>query len=107
MPQSTSADEMSLEQAYEELVKSHRAAFERLARRLARDPEDAEDLLQETLVDAFRAFRNYRAGTHFYSWVARIMTNNHLDRVRRRRHLVVSLDQPTQDGEQAALDLPD
>jgi RNA polymerase sigma factor (sigma-70 family) len=86
-------------------VTSHRAAFERLARKLARDPEDAEDLLQETLVDAYRAFGNFRADSHFYSWVARIMTNNHLDRIRRRRVPAISLDQASADGE--AIELPD
>jgi RNA polymerase sigma factor (sigma-70 family) len=95
------------EHTFEALVHSHRAAFERLARRLSRDAEDAEDLLQETLVDAYRAFHNFRPGSHFYSWVARIMTNNHLDRIRRRRHVVVSLDQPVGDEESETLDVPD
>jgi RNA polymerase sigma-70 factor (ECF subfamily) len=94
------------EHSFDGLVTSHRAAFERLARRLARDPEDAEDLLQETLVDAYRAFGNFRADSHFYSWVARIMTNNHLDRIRRRRVPAISLDQASaEDGE--AIELPD
>jgi RNA polymerase sigma factor (sigma-70 family) len=96
-----------LDRNYEALVKSHRAAFERLARRLARDPEDAEDLLQETLVDAYRAFGKFRADSHFYSWVARIMTNNHLDRVRRKQHRIVSLDQAETDEAAETLDLPD
>jgi RNA polymerase sigma factor (sigma-70 family) len=104
MPSSTDANK---DQTYEALVRSHRAAFERLARRLARDPEDAEDLLQETLLDAYRGLHTYRAGTQFYSWVARIMTNNHLDRVRRKRHPVVSLDQAASDGQRGPLDLPD
>lgn len=94
-------------QSYEALVRSHRGALERLARRLARDAEDAEDLLQETLVDAYRAFGNFRANTHFYSWVARIMTNNHLDRIRRKHHPVVSLEQSGDEGESETLDLPD
>jgi RNA polymerase sigma factor (sigma-70 family) len=94
-----------LDRAYEALVKSHRAAFLRLARRLAKDPEDAEDLLQETLVDAYRAFGRFRAESHFYSWVARIMTNNYLDRIRRRQCALVSLDAPAEEAE--PLELPD
>src|SRR5687768_1697114 len=107
MRELTSTTDPELEQAYEALVRDHRAAFERLARRLTGNAEDAEDQLQETLVDAYRAFHTYRAGTRFYSWVARIMSNNHLDRVRRKRHPVVSLDQAIGEGEQSALELPD
>jgi len=92
---------------FESLAASHRAAFERLARRFTRNAEEAEDLLQETLVDAYRGFHGFRPDTHFYSWVARIMANNHLDRVRRKRHPVVSLDQPTENDRPVALDLPD
>lgn len=95
-----------LDQAYETLVVSHRAAFGRLARRLTRSSEDAEDLLQETLLDAYRAFRSFRPDSNFYSWVARIMTNNHLDRIRRKQHPVVSLDQQGPD-EASSLELPD
>ena len=65
---------------FEVLVRCHRAAFQRLARRLADSPEDAEDLLQETLLDAYRSFHRFRSGSHFYGWIARIMKNNQLDR---------------------------
>ncbi|MFN3649875.1 MAG: sigma-70 family RNA polymerase sigma factor [Armatimonadota bacterium] len=92
-------------ETYEELVARHRAAFQRLARRLAGNAEDADDLLQETLIDAYRGFHRFRADSQFYSWVARIMTNNHLDRVRRKQHPTVSLEQTTRDGQ--SLDLPD
>jgi RNA polymerase sigma factor (sigma-70 family) len=95
-----------LDETFNALAESHRAAFGRLARRLTRDPEDAEDLLQETLVDAYRAFHRFRANSHFYSWVARIMTNNHLDRVRRKQHPVVSLDQAGPEDANG-LELPD
>lgn len=107
MDQNAAPMQADLERSFERLVSSHRAAFERLARRLARDPEDAEDLLQETLVDAYRAFRNFRADSHFYSWVARIMTNNQYDRVRRRRHTLVSLDQASATEDAEPLELPD
>ena len=93
--------------SFEKLAALHRAAFQRLARRLARDPEDAEDLLQETLIDAYRAFGRFRANSHFYNWVARIMTNNHLDRVRRKHHPVVSLEQASDLQGTETLDLPD
>lgn len=98
--------ERELEQAFDTLVAAHRAAFGRLARRLARGAEDAEDLLQETLVDAYKGFRSFRTDSNFYSWVARIMTNNHLDRIRRKQHPVVSLEQGGSDAS-SPLELPD
>lgn len=95
------------QELFESLVRAHQAAFERLSRRMAGSPEDAEDLLQETLVDAYRGFHTFRPDTKFYTWVARIMTNNQLDRVRRKRHPVVSLDQVAEEGGGETLDLPD
>lgn len=94
-------------ETFEILVKNHRAAFERLARRLTHDPEDAQDLLQESLVDAYRAFHRFRPDSHFYGWVARIMTNNHLDRIRRKYHPTVSLEQATLGDGTETLELPD
>ena len=96
-----------LTEAFEALVQAHRAALSRLARRVSRDPEEAEDLLQETLVDAYRGFHRFRPESQFYSWVARIMSNNELDRARRRRLATVSLDQPLSDDGPEPLHLPD
>ena len=96
-----------LHTSYEALVMSHRAALARLARQLAGNVDDAEDLLQETLIDAYRAFSNFRPGSHFYGWVARIMRNNHLDRRRRKRHLTVSLDGADPTGAPEAMNFPD
>lgn len=98
--------ERELERTFDTLVDAHRAAFGRLARRLARGSEDAEDLLQETLLDAYKGFRSFRTDSNFYSWVARIMTNNHLDRIRRKQHPVVSLEQGGSD-EASPMELPD
>jgi RNA polymerase sigma-70 factor (ECF subfamily) len=92
---------------FEALIADYRAAFERLARRMARNAEDAEDLLQETLLDAYRSYPSFRSGTSFYSWVARIMMNNQLDRRRRKRHPVISLDHASADRDSEALELPD
>jgi RNA polymerase sigma factor (sigma-70 family) len=92
---------------FDSLVESHQAAFHRLARRLAPSLEDAEDLLQETLIDAYRGFHTFRPDTKFYTWVARIMTNNQLDRVRRKRHPMVSLEHLAEEGGQETLELPD
>ncbi|HEU4755002.1 MAG TPA: sigma-70 family RNA polymerase sigma factor [Armatimonadota bacterium] len=91
---------------FESLVRSHEPALRRLARRLTHSLEDAEDLLQESLVDAYRGFNGFRAGSHFYSWFARILSNNAIDMARRRRLPQVSLDETEQD-DRPAFELPD
>ncbi len=109
-PQSSSSEPQrytpEVEARYEAQVRAYRPAFERLARRLAGNADDAEDLLQESLVDAYRSYGRLRPNSHFYSWVARILTNNHLDRARRKRLPQVSLEQPGA-GDAETLELPD
>lgn len=92
---------------FDALAAAYRGALSRLSQRLARNPEDAEDLLQESLVDAYRAFGTFRAGSNFYSWMSRIITNNHLDRVRKKRVSTVSLEGTTPEGEADTLEVPD
>lgn len=93
--------------SFEALVRRDRAALQRLARRLTGDRDEAEDLLQESLLDAYRSFSRFRPGSHFYGWVGRIMRNNHLDRVRRKRCPTVPLDAGPAAGDGEGLDLPD
>lgn len=85
--------------AFEELLQRHLRGIYRVAYRLAGNHDDAEDLAQEALVEAFRAFDRYQPGTHFDRWLYRIMTHTHIDRLRRRgRRPEVSLDAPVGPG---------
>jgi RNA polymerase sigma-70 factor (ECF subfamily) len=52
---------------------------------MTRNRDDAEDLLQETSVQAFRAFQQFQPGTNFKAWFFRILTNLFYQRYRRRR----------------------
>jgi RNA polymerase sigma-70 factor, ECF subfamily len=45
---------------------------------LTRDPADAEDLVQETLSKAIRAFSSFQSGTNFKAWTMRILRNTFL-----------------------------
>lgn len=85
---------------------SHRQAFA-LAYRLTGNSADAEDLVQETFVRAFRFFHRYDDSLPFASWLYRIMTNIHIDGVRRKGRLrLTSLDHAgTDQGSQ--WELPD
>lgn len=69
---------------FEHLVRENQTAIFRVAYRLTGNRDEAEDLVQEALVEAFEAFGRFRPGTHFDRWVFRIMRNTFLDARRRR-----------------------
>ncbi len=49
-----------------------------VARWLARDPTEAEDLVQETFLKALRGFPSFEPGTNFKAWIFRILRNTYL-----------------------------
>ncbi len=72
--------------SWDDVVRLHSARVYRLAYRLSGNPQDAEDLTQETFVRVFRSLANYQPGT-FEGWLHRITTNLFLDLVRRRQRI--------------------
>ncbi len=64
---------------------AHADALFRLSRYLARDADEAEDLVQETYVHALRAWDQFTPGTDLRAWLFRILRNAHLSRRRRDR----------------------
>jgi len=59
-------------------------ALFRQARRLTRNHADAEELLQETLLNAYSGFPNFQPGTNFKAWIFRILHNRWCSDHRRR-----------------------
>jgi RNA polymerase sigma-70 factor (ECF subfamily) len=55
----------------------------RVARRMVKTREEAEDLVQDTYARAFRSWQSYTPGTNLRAWLLRILTNLNLDRGRR------------------------
>jgi RNA polymerase sigma-70 factor (ECF subfamily) len=55
------------------------------ALRMTRNPADAEDLVQETFLKAYSAFRTFRAGTNLKAWLYRILTNTYINGYRKRQ----------------------
>ncbi len=92
---------------FDGLVRStHRQAYN-LAYRLTGCSTEAEDLVQETFVRAFRFFGRYDETLPFTSWLYRIMTNAHIDMIRRKGKLkVTSLQIDSTDGTMTR-DVPD
>jgi RNA polymerase sigma-70 factor (ECF subfamily) len=74
---------------------------------LTGDTADAEDLVQEAFVRAYRFFHRYDDKLPFNSWMYRIISNAHIDLIRRRGKIKASsLDHSGSDGMQA-FDVPD
>lgn len=55
------------------------------ALRMTRNPADAEDLLQETMVKAYSGFRSFREGTNLKAWLYRILTNTYINSYRKKQ----------------------
>ena len=72
----------------------HLDALYRYALRLTRNERDAEDLLQDTFLRAFRFWEKYQQGTNCRAWLFRIMKNQFLNRVDKSKR---SLDQTSLD----------
>jgi RNA polymerase sigma-70 factor (ECF subfamily) len=62
------------------------------ALRMTRDRADAEDLLQETFLKAFRAYGRFEAGTNLRAWLFRILTNTYISTYRKRQRSPLETD---------------
>ncbi len=94
------------------LLAAHQEKLYRVAYRMAGHHEDAQDLLQDALLEAYRSFKKFQRGTYFDKWLYRIMTNTFIDRQRHKKRVgrVDSLDTPPaglEDGEMSAREIPD
>jgi RNA polymerase sigma-70 factor (ECF subfamily) len=68
---------------FEEMAATTKRRAYSMALQLTGNPPDAEDLLQETMVKAWRGFDSYIPGRPFLNWLLRIMQRAHLDSLRR------------------------
>lgn len=97
----------SVRSQFESLLRRHYRQTYSLAYRLTGHAAEAEDLVQETFLRAYRFFHRYNEDLPFANWVFRIMCNAHIDSVRRRGRLKqTSLEQPQATGS-ATWELPD
>lgn len=66
------------------LVSGHRRVMYALALRFCGNHHDAEDLMQEVFLNAYRALGRFRGASTFHTWLRRIMVNSFLSRRRRK-----------------------
>lgn len=80
--------------AYTELVDENASRIYRLALRMMGNEADAEDVLQETFLSAFKAIDSFEARSSLSTWLYRIANNAALMRLRRKEPVQVSVDEP-------------
>ncbi|HHU51685.1 MAG TPA: sigma-70 family RNA polymerase sigma factor [Firmicutes bacterium] len=87
---------------FEKEVADHEKALYHFAYRLCGNPEDAQDLLQEGLLKAYRSYNRFKKGTSFDRWVFQIIYRSFVDlyRKKKRRPFVSSLNETSPHFEQ-------
>ncbi len=82
------------------LVGRYEQRIYRLGYAITKNPEDAEDVLQETFLKAYANIGQFRKDSRFYTWLFRIAINEALTKLRRRHAPTwISLDQPADTDE--------
>lgn len=77
-------EEIQKQEDFEEEIIPHLDAMYNFALRLTSDPSDAEDLVQDTIVKAFRFFSSYEKGTNAKAWLFRILKNSYINNYRKQ-----------------------
>ena len=79
---------------FAELAMPFMSALYSAALRMTRNPSDAEDLVQETYLRAYRGFGGFKEGTNLKAWLYKILTNTFINsyRAKKRRPDEVDLD---------------
>ncbi len=100
------AEEISLEalkagsrSEFARLVERYSGQVYRLALKILNDPQDAEDVLQETFIKALRGLSSFEGRSSLSTWLYRIAVNEALMAVRKRKPDVVQMDAEKDDGE--------
>jgi RNA polymerase sigma-70 factor, ECF subfamily len=97
--------------SYIQLVEPHRAPLRAYCRRMLGSPDDAEDALQETLVNAWKGLPRFEGRGSLRGWLYRIATNVCLRAIERRRNRVMPIgDGPRadpHDGPTETVEIPD
>jgi RNA polymerase sigma-70 factor (ECF subfamily) len=100
---SSSQDDQPLA-GFEELALPLFDALYNFARWLARDSNDAEDLVQETYLKALRSFASFQSGTNFRAWIFQILRNTFLSSRSRLDRRMTTAMESEEDGPELAVD---
>lgn len=88
--------------AYAEMVDTYAGRIYNLALRLMGDEATAEDILQETFLNAFKAIDRFEGRSQLGTWLYRIANNTALMQLRKKEPVTFSIDSPveTDDGDE-------
>lgn len=93
--------------SFARLVEKYERRVYRLAYSIVKQPEDAEDVTQETFIQAFRALPTFRYDAAFYTWLYRIALNRALNNAGRQRRLALHFPPACEEGEDGDMESPD
>ncbi|MCG3211779.1 MAG: ECF RNA polymerase sigma factor SigW [Anaerolineae bacterium] len=85
--------------ACHDLVEKYSGKIYNVALRLTGHPEEAEEVLQETFINACKSAESFKGNSSLGTWLYRIATNNGLMRLRRRQPPTVPLESPPDQGD--------
>src|SRR3982074_906313 len=85
---------MADQEVFSDLAMEYMPSLYAAALRMTRNPADAEDLVQETYLKAYRAFGSFQEGTNLKAWLYKILTNTFINsyRAKKRRPEQTELD---------------
>lgn len=76
--------ELKKQEDFNDEIIPHLDALYNFGLRLTSDPNDAEDLVQDTIVKAYRFFSSYEKGTNAKAWLFRILKNSYINNYRKK-----------------------
>jgi RNA polymerase sigma factor (sigma-70 family) len=96
------------QKAYKALFEMYRQAIFHITVKIVRNPDEANDLVQETFIKAFGSLKTYDHNYRFSTWLYKIAANSSIDYLRKRKIDSLSLDKPipTRDGD-VQMEIPD
>jgi RNA polymerase sigma-70 factor, ECF subfamily len=87
-------DDAALRERFERDVLPLLPSLYGAAMRMTRNPSDAEDLVQDTYLRAFRGFAGFKEGTNLKAWLYRILTNSFINTYRKKQREPQIVDGP-------------
>lgn len=78
------ADEVQTDSGFENIAFQYMDSLYSTALRFTRNTEEAEDLVQDTYLRAYRFFDKFQTGTNFKAWIFKILTNTFINKYRKK-----------------------
>lgn len=85
---------------FSRLVEAYSGRLYRLGLKMLDNPQDAEDILQETFLKAFRGIKNFDGRSSLSTWLYRIAVNEALMLLRRKQPETISIDEPEENHQE-------